>query len=189
MLVELRKKISEQEGLPPYVIFQDISLDEMAIHYPIAHDELLRITGVGSGKAKKFGEPFLALIQRHVESEGIERASDLLVRSASGRSSAKVQIIQHIDRKVHLEDMARSTSLGVPEILAEIEGIVAAGTRVNLDYIIDEALDEDSIEELFDFFKESDDDGISAVLEEFGDVYSEEELRLARIKFLSEFAN
>lgn len=189
MLVELRKKVSEEEGLPPYVIFQDISLDEMAIHYPITADELLRITGVGSGKAKKFGEPFLALIRRHVENEGIERANDLLVRSASGRSSSKVQIIQHIDRKVQLEDMARSTSLSVPELLAEIEGIVAAGTRVNLDYIIDETLDEDSIEELFEFFKESDDDSLTAVTEEFNDVYSDEELRLARIKFLSEFAN
>lgn len=189
MLVELRKEVSEQHGLPPYVIFQDISLDEMAIHYPMTDDELLRITGVGSGKAKKFGQPFLELIRRHVDSEGIERANDLLVRSASGRSSAKVQIIQHIDRKVQLEDMSRSTSLAVGEVLEEIENIVSAGTRVNLDYIIDETLDEDSIEELFDFFKESEDSGLDAVVDEFNDVYSEEELRLARIKFLSEFAN
>lgn len=189
MLVELRKEVSEKHGLPPYVIFQDISLDEMAIHYPITDDELLRITGVGSGKAKKFGQSFLELIRKHVESEGIERANDLLVRSASGRSSAKVQIIQHIDRKVQLEDMARSTSLAVGEVLEEIENIVSAGTRVNLDYIIDETLDEDSIEELFDFFKESEDSGLDAVVDEFNDVYSEEELRLARIKFLSEFAN
>jgi ATP-dependent DNA helicase RecQ len=189
MLVELRKEVSAEQQLPPYVIFQDISIDEMAIHYPITHDELLRITGVGAGKAKKFGEPFLELIARHVENEGIERADDLLVRSASGRSSSKVQIIQQIDRKVDLEDMARSASMKVPELLSEIEGIVSAGTRVNLDYIIDEALDEDSIEELFDFFRECEEDGMDAILEEFGDVYTEDELRLARIKFLSEFAN
>jgi ATP-dependent DNA helicase RecQ len=164
-------------------------MDEMAIHYPIVEDELLRISGVGNGKAKKYGVPFLKLIKQYVEEEGIERDSDLLVRSSSSRSSNKVHIIQRIDRKIELGDIARDLNMSRSDLMNEIEGIVSAGTRVNLDYILDSTLDEDSLEELFDFLKESDHEGVEALVEEYGDVYSEEEMRMARIKFLSEFAN
>jgi len=189
MLKALRKEVANDEELPPYVIFQDISLDEMAIHYPLNEDELLRITGVGSGKAKKYGKPFLELIAEYVEEEGIERAADLLVRSTSGRSSAKVHIIQRIDRQIDLADIAKDLNLSLEEVMVEIENIVSAGTRVNLDYIINRSLDEESLEELFDFLKECEDEGMEELISEWNDAYSEEELRMARIKFLSEFAN
>jgi ATP-dependent DNA helicase RecQ len=131
----------------------------------------------------------LELIAEYVEEEGIERASDLLVRSTSGRSSAKVHIIQRIDRQIDLADIAKDLNMTLEEVILEIENIVSAGTRVNLDYVINRSLDEDSLEELFDFLKESDDEGMEELISEWSDVYSEEELRMARIKFLSEFAN
>jgi ATP-dependent DNA helicase RecQ len=189
LLSNLRKELADKESLPPYVIFQDISLDEIAIHYPISEDELLRISGVGTGKAKKYGGPFLKLVKGYVEDEGIERDSDLLVRSSSSRSSNKVHIIQRIDRKIELADIARDLNMSRADLMVEIEGIVSAGTRVNLDYILDQSLDGDSLEELFDFLKDSEDEGVDTLIEEYGDVYSEEEMRLARIKFLSVFAN
>ena len=189
MLKALRKEVADEESLPPYVIFQDVSLDEMAIHYPLNEDELLRITGVGSGKAKKYGTPFLKLIADYVQEEGIERAEDLLVRSTSARSSSKVHIIQRIDRQIDLADIARDLNLKLEDVLNEIENIVSAGTKVNLDYVINKTLDEESLEELFDFLKESEDEGSEELISEWSDVYSEEELRMARIKFLSEYAN
>jgi ATP-dependent DNA helicase RecQ len=189
MLKALRKEVADDESLPPYVIFQDVSLDEMAIHYPLNEDELLRITGVGSGKAKKYGTPFLKLIADYVKEEGIERAEDLLVRSTSARSSSKVHIIQRIDRQIDFADIARDLNLKLEDVLNEIENIVSAGTKVNLDYIINKTLDEESLEELFDFLKESEDEGSEELISEWNDVYSEEELRMARIKFLSEYAN
>ncbi len=189
MLKALRKEVADEESLPPYVIFQDVSLDEMAIHYPLNEDELLRITGVGSGKAKKYGTPFLKLIADYVKEEGIERAEDLLVRSTSARSSSKVHIIQRIDRQIDLADIARDLNLKLEDVLNEIENIVSAGTKVNLDYVINKTLDEESLEELFDFLKESEDEGSEELISEWTDVYSEEELRMARIKFLSEYAN
>ena len=189
MLKALRKEVADAESLPPYVILQDISLDEMAIHYPLDEDELLRITGVGSGKAKKYGTPFLELIADYVKEEGIDRAKDLLVRSTSARSSSKVHIIQRIDRQIELADIARDLNLPLEDVLNEIENIVSAGTKVNLDYIIGKTLDEESLEELFDFLKESEDEGTAELIAEWNDVYSEEELRMARIKFLSEYAN
>tara|TARA_X000000950_G_scaffold138578_1_gene172007 strand:+ start:6759 stop:8957 length:2199 start_codon:yes stop_codon:yes gene_type:complete len=189
MLKALRKEVADEESLPPYVIFQDVSLDEMAIHYPLNEDELLRITGVGSGKAKKYGTPFLKLIADYVQEEGIERAEDLLVRSTSARSSSKVHIIQRIDRQIDLADIARDLNLKLEDVLNEIENIVSAGTKVNLDYVINKTLDEESLEELFDFLKESEDEGSEELISEWNDVYGEEELRMARIKFLSEYAN
>lgn len=189
MLKALRKEVADDESLPPYVIFQDVSLDEMAIHYPLNEDELLRITGVGSGKAKKYGTPFLKLIADYVKEEGIERAEDLLVRSTSARSSSKVHIIQRIDRQIDLADIARDLNLKLEDVLNEIENIVSAGTKVNLDYVINKTLDEESLEELFDFLKESEDEGSEELISEWNDVYGEEELRMARIKFLSEYAN
>jgi ATP-dependent DNA helicase RecQ len=150
---------------------------------------LLRISGVGSGKARKFGKPFLKLIDEYVEQEGIERAEDLLVRTTNNKSSSKVHIIQRIDRQIDLPDIAKDLNISREEVMSEIENIVSAGTKVNLDYIIDKALDEDSLEELFEFLKESEDASVTALIEEWNDVYSEEELLLARIKFLSEYAN
>lgn len=189
MLTDLRKKVSAEKSLPPYVIFQDVSLDEMATHYPTTADELLRITGVGSGKAAKFGNPFLALIAEHLEAEGMEKTDSLLVRSSGSKSSHKVTIIQLLDRKLGLDDIAAGIQGTRDKVLDEIEGIVGAGTKLSLDHILEDALDEECLEELFEFFSESEDDSLTEALEEFDDVYSEEELRLARIKFLSEVAH
>ncbi|MDA0940830.1 MAG: ATP-dependent DNA helicase [Bacteroidetes bacterium] len=189
MLTELRKKVSAEKGLPPYVIFQDISLDEMATHYPINPDELLRITGVGSGKAAKFGEPFTKLIAQYVDEEGIERDDSLLVRSSGSKSSNKVTIIQLLDRKMGLDDIAAGIHGQRAQVLEEIEAIVSAGTKVSLDHILEESLDDECLEELFEFFSESEDESLVAAREEFEDAYSEEELRLARIKFLCEVAH
>jgi ATP-dependent DNA helicase RecQ len=189
MLVGLRKQIADRKSLPPYVIFQDVSLDEMSIHYPIKEEELLRITGVGTGKAKKFGSEFLELISKYVEEEEIERIEDLLVRTSSSKSSNKVAIIKQIDRKMSLQDMSSSTNLSTEEVLVEIEQIVSAGTKVNIDHCIEETMDEDCVEEIFEFFSESDDEGLDAAFVEFNDSYSEDEIRLMRIKFLSDIAN
>ena len=189
MLVTLRKDIADEKSLPPYVIFQDVSLDEMAIHYPIKEDELLRITGVGAGKATKFGLRFLELISKYVMENDIERAEDLLVRTSSKKSSNKVSIIQQIDRKMNLDDMAARTNLTRQEVFGEIEQIVAAGTKVNIDHLIQESMDEDCVEELFEFYSETEDEGIDSALVEFEGTYSEDELRLMRVKFLSDVAN
>jgi len=189
MLVSLRKQIADRKNLPPYVIFQDVSLDEMSIHYPIKEEELLRITGVGTGKAKKFGSKFLELIAKYVDEEDIERIDDLLVRTSSSKSSNKVAIIKQIDRKMTLQDMSSSTNLTTEEVLVEIEQIVSAGTKVNIDHCIEETMDEDCVEEIFEFFSESDDEGLDAAFVEFNDSYSEDEIRLIRIKFLSDIAN
>jgi ATP-dependent DNA helicase RecQ len=189
VLKGLRKQVADEESLPPYVIFQDVSLDEMAIHYPITEDELLRITGVGTGKARKYGKPFLTLIVNYLKDEGIERSEDLLVRTTNNKSSSKVHIIQRIDRQIDLPDIAKDLNITLDALMVEIENIASAGTKMNLDYIINRSLDEDSLEELFDFLKESEDASVTALIEEWNDVYSESELKLARIKFLSEFAN
>jgi ATP-dependent DNA helicase RecQ len=189
LLKDLRKEVADEEELPPYVIFQDVSLDEMATHYPICEDELLRITGVGTGKAKKFGAPFLELIRNYVDEEGIERPDDLLIRSSAHRSTHKVSIIQRIDRKIPLADIAGELHLSMSDLLGEMESISASGTRLNLDYAVDDVMDEENIEELFEHFRGSDEDGIEGAVAEFGDVYSEEEIRLARLKFMSVYAN
>jgi ATP-dependent DNA helicase RecQ len=189
MLVTLRKDIADQKNLPPYVIFQDVSLDEMAIHYPIKEEELLRISGIGMGKAKKFGAEFLELISKYVEDNSIERADDLLVRTSLNKSSDKVYIIQQIDRKMNLDDISARTSLKREDVLNEIEQIVAAGTKLNVTHLIEESMDEDCVDELFEFFSESEEEGIEAALIEFEDSYSEDELRLMRVKFLSDVAN
>jgi ATP-dependent DNA helicase RecQ len=189
LLSVLRKEVSAEKELPPYVIFQDVSLDEMATHYPTTPDELLRITGVGSGKAAKYGAPFLALIAEHVEAEGIEKSEAMLVRSSAAKSKHKVTIIQLLDRKLGLNDIAAGIHGNRDMVLDEIEKIVGAGTKLNLDHILEESLDEECLEELFDFFSESEDDGLAAATEEFDDAYSEEELRLAKIKFMSEVAH
>ena len=189
LLRGLRKEESARLSLPPFVIFSDPSLEEMATHYPCNEDEFLMINGVGASKVRKFGGPFLALIKQHIESEGIERMEDFVVRSVSGRNAGKVSIIQKLDRRMTLEDIAGSQQCSVEELLDAIEGIVASGTKVGLDYVLEEYLDEDSIEELWDCFMDSEQGSVAEVMEEMEDAYSEEEIRLVRIKFMSEVAN
>lgn len=190
MLKDLCKQAATRHKLPPYVIFQETSLSEMAIQYPTSMDELTKITGVGQGKAQKFGAEFVKLIKKYVEENEIERASDLVVKSIVNKSQAKVAIIQSIDRKVDLEDIANGRGLSFDEILTEIEHIVQSGTRVNLGYYIDQVIDDEKQEDILDYFRESKSDSLEAALLELGeDSYSEEEVRLMRIKFLSEFGN
>ena len=190
MLKELRKEISREEGLPPFVIFQDPSLEDMALRYPISIDELKDITGVGLGKAKRFGEPFIELIKEYVEENEIEREQDMVVRSVAKKSSNKVHIIQSIDRKLDLEDIAEAKGLEIDELLTEIEQIMASGTKINLTYYIDKVIDEDKQEEVYEYFREAKSDSVQAALKELGENdYTEEEMRLMRIKFISEFGH
>jgi ATP-dependent DNA helicase RecQ len=189
MLRNLRKKVAKQMDLPPYVVFQDPSLEEMATIYPTTKDELAQINGVGTGKVVKFGKPFLETIAKYVEENDIETASDVVVKSAGQKSKIKIFIIQQIDRKVDLEEIAEAKSMAMEEIINEIEHICYSGTKLNLEYYIDQVLDEDRQDEIIDYFMNAETDSIAVALEELGDDYSEEELRLVRIKFLSEYAN
>ena len=189
ILKELRKKIAKHLGLPPYVIFQDISLEAMATTYPITLEELQTIQGVGAGKAKRYGKEFLEVIKMHVEENEIERPEDLIVRTVPNKSKLKISIIQGIDRKIPLDELAESKGLEYSELLDEIEAIVYSGTKININYFLDEVLDEDQQEDIIDYFKESESDDLEAAIQELGDSYSEEEIRLVRIKFLSEMGN
>jgi ATP-dependent DNA helicase RecQ len=190
MLKDLVKKTAKMKNLPPYVIFQETSLEEMAIQYPVTMEELTKISGVGAGKAAKYGKPFLELIKKYVEENEIERPSDIVIKSVVNKSGLKVYIIQNIDRKVNLHDMAKSKNISLDELLTEIETIVASGTKVNLNYYIDEMMDEDKQDELMEYFKESETDSIDAALKELGgDDYTEEDIRIMRIKFYSEYGN
>jgi ATP-dependent DNA helicase RecQ len=189
MLKELRKKIAKEKNLPPYVLFQDPSLEEMASTYPITEDELTQINGVGKGKAQKFGADFIALIARYVEDNQIDRPQDMVVKSIVNKSGIKVQIIQNIDKKIPLPDIASSKGLEYEDFLTELEAIVNSGTRIDIAYYINDILDEDSQEEIHDFLLEAESDSFEELLKEFGEDFSEEELRLVRIKFLSEVAN
>lgn len=189
MLKDLRKQIAKQKKVPPYVVFQDPSLEDMAIQYPITLDELTKISGVGGGKAEKFGKPFVDLIARYVEENGIERPDDFVVKSVINKSGAKVQIIQNIDRKLPLENIGTALGKNFDEILDEIEAIVSSGTKININYYISEKLDTDNQEEIFDYFREAETDSITEAYHEFDGAYTEEELRLMRIKFMSEMAN
>lgn len=189
ILKELRKKIAKKLELPPYVIFQDPSLEAMATTYPINMDELQNITGVGAGKAKRYGEEFLKVIKAHVVENEIERPEDLRVRSVANKSKLKISIIQGIDRKIALDELAASKGLEFSEILDEIEAIVYSGTKINIDYFIEEIMDEDHQYDIFEYFKESESDDIEEAINELGRDYTEEEIRLVRIKFMSELAN
>ena len=189
ILKDLRKKIAKQLGLPPYVIFQDPSLEAMATTYPISLEELQNIPGVGAGKAKRYGADFVKVIKRHVEDNEIERPEDLRVRSVPSRNSTKLFIIQSIDRKIPLPEIARAKGLEFNEQLDRIEVIVYSGTKINISYYINDIMDEDSQEELFDFFKECQTDDLNEAYKEFGEDYTEDEIRLMRIKFLSEMGN
>lgn len=189
ILKDLRKKIAKQLGLPPYVIFQDPSLEAMATTYPISLEELQNIPGVGAGKAKRYGADFVKVIKRHVEDNEIERPEDLRVRSVPSRNSTKLFIIQSIDRKIPLPEIAKAKGLEFNELLDRIEVIVYSGTKINISYYINDIMDEDSQEELFDFFKECQTDDLNEAYKEFGEDYTEDEIRLMRIKFLSEMGN
>ncbi len=189
MLKDLRKKVSKQHGLPPYVIFQDPSLEAMATTYPITLDELRNIPGVGEGKAKRYGQEFVELIRRHVEENEIERPEDMRVRTVANKSKMKVSIIQSIDRKVALDDIAVAKGIEFDELLDEIESIVYSGTKLNIDYFLEEVLDEDKVDDIYEYFKESETDDIEEAIEELGDDYTEEEIRLVRLKFISEMGN
>lgn len=189
LLKDLRKQIAKKHNLPPYVIFQDPSLEEMCIKYPVTLEELTNITGVGQGKAEKFGKEFVELIKKYVEENEIERPVDLVIKSVVNKSSNKVFIIQAVDKKMDLKDIAKAKGLTMDDLLTEVEHIVASGTRLNLDYYIDTLLDEEYQQELMDYFRETEADNIEQAFKEFGDVYSEEEIRLMRIKFISEMGN
>lgn len=189
ILKDLRKKIAKKLELPPYVIFQDPSLEAMATTYPINLEELQNIPGVGAGKAKRYGSEFVKIIKQHVEENEIERPEDLRVRSVANKSKLKISIIQGIDRKIALDELADSKGLDFNEMLDEVEAIVYSGTKINIDYFLDEIMDEDHQDDIFEYFKESESDDIEAAIQELGSDYTEEEIRLVRIKFLSEMGN
>ena len=189
ILKDLRKKIAKQYNLPPYVIFQDPSLEAMATTYPITMEELQNITGVGAGKAKRYGEAFIKVIKTHVEENEIERPEDLRVRSVANKSRIKISIIQAIDRKIDLDELANSKCMEFGELLDEIEAIVYSGTKINISYFINEVIDEDHQEDIFEYFKEAESDSLEDAIQELGSDYTEDEIRLMRIKFLSELGN
>jgi ATP-dependent DNA helicase RecQ len=189
LLVDLRKSISKQRNIPPFVIFQEPSLKDMCFQYPITMDELTNIQGVGNGKATRYGAPFLALIQNYVDENEVERPQDMVVKSIINKSGLKVQLIQNIDRKLPLEDIGAAQGKSLDEVIEEIEAIVSSGTRVNINYYINDLLDPENQEEIYDYFSEAETDDVTEAYKEFDGDYSEEELRLMRIKFMSEMAN
>ena len=190
MLKDLRKKVAKQHGLPPFVIFQDPSLEDMAVQYPITIEEMQNITGVGVGKARKFGEEFIKLIKAYVEEKEIIRPQDMIVKSVGNKSGNKIFIIQSIDRKMDFEDIARAKDLEFDELLTEIEAIVNAGTKLDISYYLKEFMDEDKIQDIYLYFKEdAESDSLDAAIEELGSDYTEEEIRLVRIQFMCEQGN
>ena len=189
ILKDLRKDNAKKLGVPPFVIFQDPSLEDMALKYPISLDELSNVHGVGEGKAKKYGVPFVELISKYVEENDIVRPQDMVVKSTGSNSALKLYLIQNIDRKLPLDDIASAKGMEMPEIIKEMEAIVFSGTKLNISYWIDEILDEDQQEEIHEYFMEAESDKISDAVEEFDGDYEDEELRLYRIKFISEVAN
>jgi len=190
LLKDLRKKIAKQKSLPPFVIFQDPSLDEMCTHYPINTEELRQIQGVGSGKALKFGAPFIDLIKNYVEEKEIDRPQDMVIKSTANKSALKVSIIQNIDRKISLEDIASSKGVSYENLLKEVESIVNSGTKLNIGYFVDEMIDQDRQDEVYDYFKTAESDEIKIALTELGEEdYSFEDIQLMRIKFMSELGN
>ena len=190
MLKDLRKKVAKQHGLPPFVIFQDPSLEDMAVQYPITIEEMQNITGVGVGKARKFGEEFVKLIKAYVEEKELIRPQDMIVKSVGNKSGNKIFIIQSIDRKMDFEDIARAKDLDFDELLTEIEGIVNSGTKLDISYYLRDFMDEDKIEDIYLYFKEdAESDSLDAAIDELGADYTEEEIRLVRIKFICEQGN
>lgn len=188
MMKDLRKKISKKLNVPPYVIFQPVSLEAMATSYPITLEELQNIPGVGAGKAKRYGQEFIELIKKHVEENEIIRPEDLRVKTVANKSKLKVSIVQAIDRKVALDDLAESKGIDFNEMLSEVEAIVYSGTKININYFLEEVMDADTINEIYDYFREAETDNLEKAMDELPD-YSETEIRLVRIKFFSEMAN
>ena len=188
MLRDLRKQVARQLKVPPYVIFQDISLEQMATMYPVTIQELQNIQGVGAGKAKRYGQPFCELISKHCQENEIERPEELRVRTVAKKSLFKVKIIQSIDRKIDLEEIAKAQGLDFDELLTEIESIVYSGIKLNIDYYIEDVMDEDKVDDIYDYFYESETDDLDTAMQELGDC-TEEEVRLVRLKFFSEMAN
>ena len=189
MLKGLRKQMAQKLGVPGYVIFQDPSLEQMATMYPITFEELQQIQGVGAGKAKRYGKEFLELIKRHCEDNCIERAEELRVRTVAKKSIIKVKIIQSIDKQLALDDIAESLGLSFDELLDEVEAIVYSGTKININYFIEEVIDDEHVDDIYEYFRESETDSLDDAINELGDEYREDEIRLVRIKFLSEMAN
>ena len=189
MLKQLRRQMAQKLGVPGYVIFQDPSLEQMATMYPITTEELQQIQGVGAGKAKRYGKEFLDLIKQYCEENGIERPEELRVRTVAKKSIIKVKIIQSIDKQLALDDIAETLGLSFDELLDEVEAIVYSGTKLNINYFIEEVIDDDHVDDIYDYFSESETDSLEAAINELGDEYSEDEIRLIRIKFLSEMAN
>ena len=190
ILKDLRKKVATKQNLPPFVIFQDPSLSDMSIQYPTTVEELQGIIGVGQGKAQRYGKPFVEVIKRYVEEKGIERAQDMVVRSVANKSKNKVYIIQNIDRKLALNEIAEAKGMTLSELLTELEAIVNSGTRINIDYYIDDVMDEDQVDDIYKYFREdAESDSMEEALAEFGDDYEAEEIRMVRIKFLAEMGN
>lgn len=189
MLRDLRRSVARRNNVPPYVVFQDVSIEAMATYYPITQEELLNIPGVGEGKAKRYGKEFCDLIARYCEEEEIVRPDNQRVRTLINKSVGKVTIIQKIDRKLALDDIARAMSISLDELLAEIETIVQSGVKLNIDYYLEELMDIEDIDEVYEYFRESETGDLDEAMKEWGDVYSEQEIRLIRIKFLSEMAN
>ena len=189
MLKDLRKRMSKKLNLPPYVIFQDPSLEQMATMYPITLQELQNIQGVGAGKANRYGQEFCDLIRAHCEENEIERPEDLRVKTVAKKSILKVKIIQSIDRKIDLEEISKAQGLDFFDLLDEIEAIVYSGTKLDIDYFIEEVMDEDMVDDIYEYFRESDTDDLEVAMEELGEDYSEENIRLVRVKFISEMAN
>jgi ATP-dependent DNA helicase RecQ len=190
MLRDLRHSVAKKAKLAPYVIFQDPSLEEMTVRYPITLDELTQISGVGPGKAQKFGKPFVDLIAKYVDENEVDRPDDsVVVRSVAKKSSNKVHIIQNIDKRLALESIAKSKGLSMEALIEEMETIVMSGTRLDINYYLEDKLDEDAQEEVMDYFRDAESDDLEEALKEFDGAYSEEELRLMRLKFMSEVAN
>ena len=190
MLVDLRKKVSKRMGRPPYVIFQDVSLEQMATDYPVTLEELKNIQGVGEGKVKHpYAQEFVDLIKRYCEEKDIGRQADLRVRTVAKKSVLKVSIIQSVDRKIALDDIANAKGIEFEELLNEVEAIVYSGTKLNIDYFLEDVMDEDHVDDIYEYFKESETDDLETAIEELGEDYSEDEIRLVRIKFISEMAN
>ena len=189
MLKDLRHRIAKEKGIPPYVVVQDPAMEEMCTQYPITLDEIAQIGGVGKGKAQKFGQPFIDLIQNYVNDNEIERPIDFVVKSTGIKSVQKVQIIQNIDKRIPLPDIAKGLGKSMGELTTELETIVSSGTKLNIQYFIDEELDEDQQDEIMEYFMQSETDEIRSAESYFDGDYEEEPLRLMRIKFMSEVGN
>ncbi|MDY3350992.1 DNA helicase RecQ [Riemerella anatipestifer] len=188
-LKDLRKKIAQKQGIPPYTVFMDPSLEDMTVQYPITIEEIAKVYGVGEGKAKKFGKEFAEFIKKYVEDNNIERPDDMVLKKVANKSSHKVFIIQNTDKKIDLEDIANAKNLSMDELISEMESIVYQGTKLNIDYYIEDNFDEEMVEDFMEFMKESESDSMKVLLAEFGEELSDDEVRLLRIKFISDVAN